>query len=442
MDVDDLWTNILGEIELEVSRANFASFFKGTKLSYNTSTKTATIVCPNSASSIMLQNRFSPLIKHQLEKRLLVPVSLEVSVSSTRTTPLDPGPLFTSTSNTDSKVRQSGLNPQYAFDNFAVSETNQMAFAAANAVSSKLASAYNPLFLWGSTGVGKTHLMQAIGRASLVKDPNISVIYCTGEDFTNDIIEAIRARTTTAFKRRFRSVSLLLIDDIQFIAGRESVQMEFFHTFNSILQSGGQIVLTSDMPPSNIPKLESRLRSRFEGGLTIDISPPNFELRTAILLIKARERGSDISLEIAKQLAANIEDVRALEGTLLRFLTEQQHDFDTTKIISKLVGSSKISSAQKKSPQKVLDLVAGEFDLKTSQLVGKSRKKHIVLARHLLMFVLRQELGMSLEEVGMFLGGRDHTTIMHGVEKVATTLPKQEPVRNHLTTIRRLLWEQ
>lgn len=441
MDVDTLWTNILGEIELEVSRAHFATFFRGTFLSFSPKDNRAVIFCPNPASSLMLQNRFFPLIKNHLEKKLLTPVQLEFQVSAKNLPLTEAGPLFTSSVSAESLVRESGLSTQYTFDNFAVSETNQMAFAASQAVANKPSSAYNPLFLWGSTGVGKTHLMQAIGRQILVKKRDTKLIYCTAEEFTNEIIEAIRARTTTAFKRRYRTVTLLMVDDIQFIAGRESVQMEFFHTFNSILQVGGQVILTSDKPPSEINKLEARLRSRFEGGLIIDISPPNFELRTAILLIKARERGISMPIDTAKQLAASVEDIRALEGMLLRYMSEQEHEFDTSKIVAKLLNGSPTPDKKRVSPHKVIEVIAGHFDVKTSQLVGKSRKKQIVVPRHLLMFVLRQELGLPYEEIGALLGGRDHTTVMHGVEKVAALLPKQEIVRKNLTAVRRLLGE-
>jgi len=442
MDVDALWTTILGEIELEVTRPNFVSFFRGTRLSYAHQDNRATIYCKNMMDANILHTRFSPLIKSFLEKKLSVPVQVEFKVTPTTTlSPIDMGPLYSSIVSADSLVRESGLNPNYSFDNFAVSETNQMAYAAGNAVAAKPATSYNPLFLWGPTGVGKTHLMQAIGRQILVKNRGAKLIFCTGEEFTNEIIEAIQTRKTAGFKRKYRLSTVLMVDDIQFIAGRESVQMEFFHTFNSILQVGGQVILTSDKPPGEISKLEARLRSRFEGGLIIDIAPPNFELRTAILLIKARERGINIPIDAAKQLAANIENVRALEGTLLRFMSEQEREYDTSKIVSKLISGNVVEQKKNISPHKIVDVVAGHFDIKTSQLVGKSRKKQIVEPRQILMYILRQELGIPFEEIGALLGGRDHTTIMYGVEKITGVLPKRESMRVHIASIRKLLWE-
>lgn len=446
MDVDALWTNILGEIELEVSHGHYSSFFRNTRLSLSPKDNAATILCPHGVAANMLQTRFSGLIRNHLEQKLQAPVKLGFKIASPvvqaeTNTNKDVGPLFTSIASFESVLRQGGLKPDYTFDNFAVSETNHMAYAACKAVAAKPGASYNPLFLWGPTGVGKTHLMQATGRQVLVKKHDIKLIYCTAEEFTNEIIEAIRTRSTSAFKRKYRTVSLFMIDDIQFIAGRETVQMEFFHTFNSVIQAGGQVILTSDKPPSNIDKLEARLRSRFEGGLSIDISSPNFELRTAILITKARERGVTLPTNIVHQMAAAVEDVRALEGLLLRFISEQEHEYDMDKIISRLLKNPVQTDRKKVSPHKIIDVVAGFFDVKLSQLAGTSRKKQIVGPRHLLMFMLRQELGMPYNEIGALLGGRDHTTILHGFEKISHLLPKQEKLRATISQIRNLLGE-
>jgi chromosomal replication initiator protein len=441
MDVDTLWTNILGEIEVEVNPGTYSAYFKSTHCTFSSRDNRATIVCANGYTAGLLQTRYSQLIKHHLEKRLSVPVTVEFKAEAKPLSDAESGPLFTTlpSRDKDAVVRQYGLNPLYTFDNFAVSETNQMAYAASQAVSAKPGISYNPLFLWGQTGVGKTHLMQAIGREIVLSRKDTKLVYCTAEEFTNDIVDAIRGHTTQSFKRKYRSVSLLMIDDIQFIAGRESVQMEFFHTFNSIIQAGGQIILTSDKQPSDIGKLEARLRSRFEGGLIIDIAPPNFELRTAIIQIKARERGISLSSNATQQLAATIEDARKLEGALLRFMSEQQHEFDTDKIIAKITNSVPQGPKKGMSPHKIIDVVSGYFDVKLSQLAGKSRKRQVAEPRQILMFILRTELGIPLTEIGALLGGRDHTTILHGYEKILHLLPKNERFRNHLTEIRKLL---
>lgn len=442
MDLASLWTTILGEIELDVSRAHFASFFKGTALG-RTDNQVAEIVCPNQASSLMLKSRFSPLIKLSLKKHLKTNFSLKFLVSFKKPSAEQNGPLFALQNNPDQALFGAGLNPHYTFENFAVSESNQMAYAAAQAVANKPGSAYNPLFLWGSVGVGKTHLMQALGREVVVKNPQTKVIYCTGEDFTNGIIEAIKERSAGVFKKKYRSSQLLLVDDVQFIAGKESVQMEFFHTFNSILQNRGQVVLVSDKPPGEIEKLEKRLCSRFGGGLTVDVSPPNFELRTAILLIKAGERGVELPIETAKTLAANFEDTRALQGALLRYLTEKEKKggVDHQEIVGQIINQPSPNKERGRThPQKVLEVFASHFNLKVGQLRGKKRKRSVARPRQLLMYILRQEIGLSYKEIGSFLGGRDHSTIIHGVEKISSLLPKKETLRQNLSQVRRSLW--
>ncbi|KKS23255.1 MAG: chromosomal replication initiator protein DnaA, chromosomal replication initiator protein [Microgenomates group bacterium GW2011_GWC1_41_8] len=444
MDVDGLWNSVLGEIELEVSRGQFISFFKNTRLSTSGDKQGSFIIhCPNLNDATMLKTRYLTLIKRMLEERIQQPVSLLFNVSPHQPRQAEsPGPLFESVISHENVIRNAGLNPNYTFESFAVSDSNQMAHAASQAVSTKLGQAYNPLFLWGVTGVGKTHLMQAIGREVLLKNPQTQVIYCTGEEFTNEIIEAIRTRTSGIFKRKYRNAQLFMVDDVQFIAGKESVQTEFFHTFNSILNSGSQVVLTSDKPPSAIKELETRLRSRFEGGLIIDITPPNFELRTAILLIKAQSRGISIPIDAAKSLAANIEDVRAIEGALLRYSTEERKGTLPYEAVSHILSRARGGKPLEKNvrPDKIIELFAVHFDLKPEYITGKSRKKQFTEPRQLLMYLLRHEMGISFTEIGKLLGGRDHTTIMHGVEKITSLLPKKEHIREDLSQVRHLIW--
>jgi chromosomal replication initiator protein len=443
MNVDELWTSVLGELELEVSRATFASFFKGTRLALSDEGKKATIKCQNRASFLMLQNRYAPLLSDRLETRLGTPVEVRYELSQKEKDAVPAGPLFSAAVDREKSLRSAGLNPKYSFENFAVSETNQMAFAAAQAVAERPGKAYNPLFLWGATGVGKTHLMQAIGKHALSNNPSFPLIYCTGEEFTNEIIEAIRTRSAATFKKRFRNTKLLLVDDVQFIAGKESVQMEFFHTFNSVLNSGGQIVMTSDKPPASINALEARLRSRFEGGLIIDINPPNFELRTAIVLIKANEWNITLPMDVARALAANTENARSLEGLLLRYITEEQTGAPTEEIVSRVLATNSPQTnvdRKRTSPDRVLDAVSSHYGIRRIQLSGPGRKKGFVLPRHVCMFVLRQDLGLPYKQIGFLLGGRDHTSVIHGVEKIQALLPKSELIRGDLSAIRRVVW--
>jgi len=341
-------------------------------------------------------------------------------------------------------IERLGLRGDFNFENFAVSPTNQMAHAAALAVSQSPGRAYNPLFLYGGVGVGKTHLMQAIGQTILTRNPRTKIIYCAGEEFTNDIVNAIREKRTKEFKQKYRSVRILLVDDIQFIAGKTAVQEEFFHTFNAIWRVGGQIVLTSDQRPDEISKLEDRLKSRFEGGLTIDIQPPDFELRTAILLIKAQQRGIKLPMDVAQLVAGNITSTRRLEGFLTRLMTEAQTKNIpiTPELASALLGHiNDIGVPQKLiKPKEVISAVASYFNLKLFELVGPKRLKPIVVPRQISMYLLRTELKVPLMEIGRLLGGRDHTTIMHGVEKVTKLLPESEDLRVDIMGIKKKLY--
>jgi chromosomal replication initiator protein len=321
-----------------------------------------------------------------------------------------------------------------------------MAWAAAEAVSKNLGKSYNPLFLWGGVGVGKTHLMLAIGHAALTKNPDLNVLYCMGEEFTTEIVEAIRNKSTQHFKRRYRNLDLIMVDDVQFIAGKNAVQEEFFHTFNTLLREGGQIVLTSDRPPSEIQKLEERLRSRFEAGLIIDISPPDMELRAAIALIKGEDRGLQLSMEVASLIASHIEGLRKLEGFLTRIWTEVQGDSTkvTVDLVNKLLGKieNRDDTMQNRRaiiPQDVVDAVAEYFSLGRRKLLGEGRARPIAVPRQVLMYILRVELGLPLQEVGHIVGGRDHTTVMHAVEKISKNISTDAALRQDIMGIKKTI---
>jgi chromosomal replication initiator protein len=335
------------------------------------------------------------------------------------------------------------LKPSFSFDNFAVSSSNEMAYAASKAVVREPGKAYNPLFFYGGVGVGKTHLMQAIAQEAIKKNQQIKILYCTGEEFTNEIIEAIQGKKTSLFRRKFRLVPLLLIDDIQFIAGKNTVQEEFFHTFNAILQEGGQIILTSDRPPSEIQKLEERLASRFEAGLLVDIQEPNFELRTAILLIKSKTLNLKIPMDVAQMVAAKITSTRQLEGALIRIKAymQAQEDPITPDTIANMLqfDIQKSSISKKLNPREVISQVAHYFNLKASQIKGKERHQFIVLPRQIAMYLLRTDSNYSLVEIGRFFGNRDHTTVIHAVDKINKLLAVSEEVRFNVSSLRKNL---
>ncbi len=447
MDTSNIWNAVLAEIELKVSRPTFAAFF--TKTSLNIEDKNAIISVTNPLIKEMIESRYYGEIKGLLEKHakknfnLVFKIGAASTVKNNRNS--SPGPLFqvSKEQEAETNIRLSHLNPSFTLDNFAVSSSNQMAHAAALAVIKSPGHAYNPLFLYGGVGVGKTHLMQSVGIELLKNNRSIRVIFCTGEEFTNEIIEAIRTKTTQRFKDKFRNVNLLLIDDIQFIAGKNAVQEEFFYTFNAIQRKGSQIIFTSDRPPQEIAKLEERLRSRFEGGLLIDIQQPDFELRTAIVLIKSKQRGVDMPMNLAQELAVRVSDARRLEGSLIRLLSETQVRQEPLSIglIQKLFGKNNLQP-QNNQPATIshyISAISSYFHLKSSQLKSATRTKSIALPRQILMYLLRNELRLSLNEIGYVLGGRDHSTILHGIDKISRLRETDSQIKNDLTTIKTTL---
>lgn len=337
-------------------------------------------------------------------------------------------------------IQKARLREDYTLDSFAVSSSNEMAYAAAQAVAHTPGQVYNPLFFWGGVGVGKTHLMQAIGNAILKADPDTRLTYCAGEEFLNEIIAAIRSKRTLEFKERYRQLKVLLIDDIQFIAGKDTAQEEFFHTFNAITRAGGQIIMTSDRPPHEIHPLEDRLRSRFEGGLTIDIQQPTFELRTAITLIKAQKLGLDLQMQLAQIIASEVESTRKLEGVV--FKLHSAHRFQNKPLNETLVRALLGQEAkpgvsrQHIKPTTILRAVTSHFHVSSNTLRGTSRKKEYVTARHIAMYLLKSELDLPYTEIGEMFGGRDHTSVMHGVQKVQQDISENMKVQQVITAIK------
>lgn len=337
-------------------------------------------------------------------------------------------------------AQKAHLREDFTFDNYAVSGSNEMAHSAAQAVATSLGQVYNPLFFWGGVGVGKTHLMQAIGNRVLQQNPDITLAYITGEEFLNEIISAIRSQKTIEFKTKYRQLKLLLIDDIQFIAGKDTAQEEFFHTFNAITKSGGQIIMTSDRPPHEINPLEDRLRSRFEGGLIIDIQQPTFELRTAILLIKAQKLGLEISMNLAQIVASEVESTRKLEGVIfkihsaVRFQNKQLNE----PLIREILGSESkpVISRKKLKPSAIIRAVTSHFHVSANTLRGRSRKKEYVTARHIAMYLMKSELDQPYAEIGRSFGNRDHTSVMYAVNKIESSIPENSLINQQVNAIK------
>jgi len=439
-----LWRMVLADLELQVSKTVFQIFLSKTKL-LSIENNTARIGCSQPMLINLIEKKYYDLLKKTVDSYVKTNVKLEfTSIPSEAKKNFD-GPLFKiKMDNPPGLSTASRLNSDYTFENFAVSSSNQMAYAAATAVAKAPSTSYNPLFLYGGVGVGKTHLMQAIGHFILKNNASSKIIYCTGEEFTNEIIEAIGNKSTVSFKKKYRHLDVLLIDDIQFIAGKNAVQEEFFHTFNAIQQARGQIVLTSDRTPEEINKLEARLRSRFEGGLIIDIGQPDFELRTAIILIKAKQRGVDLPITLAKLLAANIENPRRLEGVFIRILSESRaRNIPVDEELVKIILGKTIKKTPEKNtvkPEEVISTVASFYNLKPSQLKGNKRDRIYALPRQILYYILRQELNIPLVEIGNLLGGRDHTTIIHGVRKISQLIASDSNLREDMLGIKSKLF--
>jgi len=297
--------------------------------------------------------------------------------------------------------------------------------------------------MYGTVGVGKTHLMHAIANKVLSENPQANILYLTTEEFTNEVVEAIMNKSTSNIRKKFRHTDLLLLDDIQFLAGKEKVQEELFHTFNALIDGGGQIVFSSDRPPSEIKKIEARLASRFEGGLTVDIQPPDFELRTAILLIKSKKYDLELTTELAKVISERVEDSRGLEGFLLRLSSHQiakKTSVVTQEGILSLLGKEK-EKGTIIHPDTVIELVCSFYAIKATQLKGTRRDSFLVRPRHVCMYLLKHDAGLTHSEIGNLLGGRDHTTVMHGVAKVENLLETQDRLREELSHIKQRLLE-
>lgn len=338
---------------------------------------------------------------------------------------------------------RSGLNKKYNFDNFAVSTSNQVAYAAAQAVVNNPGSAYNPLFLYGGVGVGKTHIAQSVAKKILEMDPAKKVYFCPGDNFTNELIESIREKATGRFRKKYRYLNLLIVDDIQFIAGKNAVQEEFFHTFNAIASAGGQIILTSDRPPSAIKNLEDRLHSRFLGGLTVDIQPPDFELRSAILLIKAKEKGIEIDIEAVKIIAERITDCRGLEGALLSIYAKvlgikEKIDLEAVEMFFSQNGEKE---RKRINPSEIIKTVCSFYNVKQSHLKSPSRAASIAFYRQIAMYLLQKELGLTLVEVAETLNRKDHTTALHAKQKISNLLLHDLNLKKEIDTITQSLFQ-
>lgn len=443
-----IWRATLGELQLRMPRATYDTWLKNsTLLAYEDGC--FIIGVPNAYAKDWLEQRLHGLVKRVLESVAGHAVELRFIVrpSAERRTPtVDSAPLllgesasFVETSPPSPSNGRHLLNPRYTFEAFIVGDNNRLAHAAALSVTDYPGQKFNPLLIYGGTGLGKTHLLHAIGHRSLSRGTR--VLYVTSEEFTIELINAIRTQTTEAFRNKYRTSDILLIDDIQFIAGKESTQEEFFHTFNALHAANRQIVLTSDRHPLAMTTLEERLRSRFGGGLCVDIKPPDLEVRAAIVKAKAAAIGfhlpDDVVMLIAQRVRTNIRD---LEGALNRVVAEaQMYNSPITLQQAQAVLETLAPPQVALSPEETVKLVARHLGVDEGELLGRGRSKEVAMARQILMYLLRHVCDLSLPQIGELLG-RDHTTVIYGIEKVERLIETDDHVRRSIMRLREELY--
>lgn len=426
MDLASIWQQTLAQIKNQLDPAQYQTFLAKTHLISIDKTH-ATISCPNNYSLSINQSRYKSLITIELNK--FVPNSVEIQfiidLSKPSQKTISDTPLFQPETIRQVETFKHGLNPRYTFANLVVGNSNNFAYAAAQAITTNPGSTYNPLFIWGGVGVGKTHLMQAIGHELISRNPNYKLRYFPAETFTNDLYQALRTKTIDRFKETYRSLDCMIVDDIQFIAGKEYAQEEFFHTFNALYLTGKQIILASDRKPSEIRSLEDRLISRFSGGLNVDIQLPDYEMRLSILKQKSEDKNLKITPQALNYLAENNPgNIRDLEGKLqeaaLLAISRQEPEITIESLTSHQNTTPQLIHNQ--NPRHILSICAKNLNIKTGDLVGKSRKKDLIFARHLTAYILLTIGKLSLQEVGELLGGRDHTSIIHARNKIHQAL--------------------
>lgn len=457
-----IWQGILGEVELSLSTPNYSVYWAKTKpLSYDANEMIFEV--PNLFVQKNLQTKYDKLMREMLEKNGLTPATLTYVIPtaskkprvSRETTAAPLGSVsaaspasaagFTPhhyTAATSPLAARGNLNPRYTFDNFIVGSSNDLAYSASQAVAANPGVKYNPIYFYGGVGLGKTHLMQAIGNEILKNTPESRVLYVSSETFVNEFLDYIRFKKK-GFSDKYRNVDVLIVDDMQFIANKEKTQEEFFHTFNFLHQNNKQIIISSDKPPKSIPTLTERLRSRFEMGMSIDIQMPDFETRCAIINAKAGLSGVKLNNETVEFLANNIKtNIRELEGALNQLLAyaELHHVEPDVSTAEGLLGNVRHSRPQHLTSKQIIDKTAKHFQLKVEEICGNQRDKHIVVPRQIAMYLLRSELHLSFPKIAGELGRKDHTTAIHSVEKIEKAIKLDYMIREQVNTIRERLY--
>jgi len=445
MDSLQTWPKILSLIKDQITASNFRTWFSQTQLG-ELGQSNITLIVSSAFIKDQLIARYEDLIKLTAKEITGYEYTISYTIDSSKflknqsSEQLEEEDLFQIPS--AAQAPQSNLNPKYTLKNFVVGLTNNLAYAAAQAVVQNPGISYNPLFIYGPSGVGKTHLMQGIGNELLIKNPNLKLIYASSERFMNDLVESIQNKRTGDFRSKYRNCDLLLIDDIQFFAGKDSTQEEFFHTFNELQGKNAQIVLTSDRPPNDIQKLEARLASRFQGGLMVDVQLPDFDTRIAILKAKLLEKGDQLEDECISLIAESVvSNTRELEGKLIQVLqaAKSENQQPDIEFVQRFLGQSHTPRPSNMDQKKVLNEVTEYFNVKMVDLAGPRRQKELVLPRQIAMYLLYEECKIPQEKIGEILGGRDHTTVLHGVEKIRLAITRDREVQRLVVELKQHL---
>ena len=444
MNAEMAWQSVLGRLQMEMPRASFDTWVRDTRpVSYEHGVLTVGV--RNAYARDWLQSRLGATVSRLLIDLFSSNVAVDFIVSQAderggRTEPEPADAPSAPATPEDARPRNTSLNPRYTFETYVVGSGNRLAHAACQAVAEKPARAYNPLFLYGGVGLGKTHLLHAIGNACHSR--GLNVLYVSSEEFTNDMINAIRTHTTQAFREKYRSSDVLLVDDIQFIAGKESTQEEFFHTFNTLHGQDKQIIISSDRPPKSLVTLEERLRSRFEWGLTADIQAPDLETRLAILRSKAERTGRSISDDILDVVARRVQsNIRELEGALNRLIAFA--DLSGAALTPALIDVALADLLPQRgdlAPERILELVAKEWQTTVEALRGRDRSQKVAQPRQVAMYLLRKRTNSSLPQIGEILGGRDHSTVMYAIQKIENEIETKTDLRRRVGNVEQQLY--
>lgn len=450
--LEQIWNAALGEIEIQVSRPNFVTWFKNSRFLHKKG-NTACVGLPNNFAKEWIENKYAKVVLGALRNLEQSIMKVEFVVSSAskqgalKTSKPAQKPLEAQQAFPEFKIDpETGLNPRYSFNSFVVGKSNELAYAAASAIVEEVGKKYNPLFIYGGVGLGKTHLMQSVGNE--IKNRyggKVRVKYTPAEKFTNDVIWAIKNKRMETIKEKYRLVDVLILDDIQFIAGKQATEEEFFHTFNALHESNKQIIISSDRPPKFMPDLAERLRSRFEGGMIVDISYPDYELRYAVLKTKAQERGLVLSDPVFDLLANKIQrTLRELEGILnkIHFHQRVRQVEITPSVAEEILAEILQEPTRSINPNAVIKAVAEAFEISTADLISVSRKRELVGPRQIAMYLLRDMLDLSYPNIGERIGKRDHTTALYAYEKIVQEINKNQALNQKILSIRELITKE